>query len=87
MDRWTSGSFNGATFEEVAPVHGFPTIKVGRERERSGPNTGCTLYIDVADDQSLRVEVGENYSEEQPVTCDTARQFADAAMKTLVGTG
>ncbi|GAB3504943.1 DUF3558 family protein [Amycolatopsis cihanbeyliensis] len=87
IDRWTSGSFNGATFEEVAPIRGFPTIKVGRERERSGPHTGCALYTDVADDRSLKVDVSENHSEDQPVTCDTARQFADAAMKTLVGSG
>ncbi len=82
VDRWTSGSVNGAEVEKVTPIRGFPSIKVGDTVVRSGPHDQCMLYVDVADDQSLRVEVGPN-SEDNPPTCDTARRFAEAAMETL----
>ncbi|PRW62792.1 DUF3558 family protein [Actinopolyspora mortivallis] len=83
IGRWTNPPFDRARSEEVPRIQGFRTIKVWYETESPKPDNKCRIYVDVADGQSLRVEVDRSYSDEDPPTCTTARGFAEAAMKTL----
>lgn len=82
IDRWLDDPPSHAKSENVPGIEGFRTIKVWRDYDETGPHDGCTLYVDVASGQSLKVQVAEN-SENDPPTCDTAREFAAAAMKKL----
>ncbi|WP_438388771.1 DUF3558 family protein [Actinopolyspora saharensis] len=84
IDRWTSGEFEHSKFKELSRIQGFRAIKVWQVPGGSGPDSKCKIYIDVAGGQSLRVQVGMTSDEEDPPTCDTARRFAETAMKTLV---
>jgi hypothetical protein len=81
-DRWMDSAPEHARAEEAPRVRGFRAVKVWRAHDDTGPHGNCTLYVDAAGGQSLKVQVAEN-DEKDPPTCDTARRFADAAMKTL----
>ncbi|MBA8826323.1 hypothetical protein FHX42_003699 [Saccharopolyspora lacisalsi] len=83
IDRWTNSSFEDARSQDIPRVQGFRAIKVWFDSDRPDPDHKCRIYVDVAGGQSLRVEVGETVNEEDPPTCDTARRFAEAAMKSL----
>ncbi|WP_456241592.1 DUF3558 family protein [Actinopolyspora lacussalsi] len=83
IGRWTDPPFDRARSEEGSRIQGFRTIKVWYETERPKPDGRCRVYVDVAGGQSLRVEVDQSYSDEDPSTCTTARRFAEAAMRTL----
>ncbi|TCP50840.1 uncharacterized protein DUF3558 [Tamaricihabitans halophyticus] len=80
VDRWTDGSQKNATSTDVHPVDGFRTIRV--TYFESGPHDPCTLYVDAANDQSLKISAGPN-TDDEPRTCDLARQFGNAAMSAL----
>lgn len=43
-------------------MRGFRVIKVWFMAERNGPFDTCTLSIDVASSQSLKVEVDKSYT-------------------------
>lgn len=83
IDRWTGGSVDDAQVKEVAPIRGFPTVRVRSRLSTFGQHEECILYVDVADGQSLKVLVAEN-SEENDPTCVTARNFGEAALATLL---
>lgn len=82
IDRWTSGSQENSNATDLPRIHGYRTIKVGIKGIPSGPHGSCTLYVDVASGQSLKVEVGDNLDKEPP-TCETAQRFAKSAMASL----
>lgn len=83
IDSWTNGSRPGNT-KQLAPVEGFPAIS----HTVDGTPMLCWSVVDVADNQSLVVEVTviSGSESEFPEKCEAARQFADAAMKTLLAT-
>lgn len=83
IDRWTDGSFEHTKFKDVRSIRGYRTIRTWNIREHLTPDQTCTLYIDVADGQSLRVRVGQSFDEKDPPTCETARRFADATLKAV----
>ncbi|MHA6802148.1 DUF3558 family protein [Salinifilum ghardaiensis] len=85
IDRWTDPPFDDARSEESPRIRGHRAVKVWYDNERPDPDHECRTYVDVADGQSLRVRVDRSFSEDDPPTCDTARQFAEAAMKGLAG--
>ncbi|WP_017977209.1 DUF3558 family protein [Actinopolyspora halophila] len=84
IDRWGDPSFEHVRSEEVSRIQGYRTVKVWRDSERPGPDSKCKVYVDVAGGQSLRVQVDRSFEENDPPTCDTARRYAEVAMKTLV---
>lgn len=83
IDRWVDGPLEHTSFKDVADIRGFRTIRTWQTSEHLTPDQSCTLYIDVAEDQSLRVRVGESFDEGDPPTCGTARRFAQASMKAI----
>lgn len=83
IGRWIDSSFEDARFKDVPRIQGYRTIQVWYTYDRAEPHNTCRLYVDVADGQSLKVQVSAN-AEDDPPTCDTARQFAETAMQTLV---
>lgn len=82
VDRWTNGSQESSMPTDLPRIQGYRTIKVELRDFPSGPHDTCTLYVDVAGDQSLKVEVRGN-SENDPPTCETAHRFAKSAMASL----
>ncbi|MHA6805393.1 DUF3558 family protein [Salinifilum ghardaiensis] len=82
IDRWTGGSMESSRPVDLPRVEGHRTIRLEYGDSPSGPYERCTAYVDVASGQSLKVEVGE-HAEDEPPTCETARQFAGAAIRTL----
>lgn len=82
VDRWTDSPPGHARTKELPRSNGFRVVEVSRDYDSTGPHANCTLYVDVASGQSLKVQVAEN-GEKDPPTCDTARRFVDAAVKTL----
>lgn len=83
IDRWIDGPFEDARFKDVPRIQGYRTIQVWYTHDRAEPHNTCRLYVDVAGGQSLKVQVDAN-SEDDPPTCETARQFAETAMQTLI---
>lgn len=84
IDRWTGGSMGSSKATALPRIQGYRTIqKISEVSMPIGPHDMCTLYVDVAGGQSLRAEAGPN-QEDDPPSCDIARQYADAAMTTLV---
>lgn len=85
IDRWTSDDVGGGTtFEDTARIRGFRVVKVQTPGEKSFPEDFCRLYVDVADDQSLKVYLSEaDRKKSDPPLCDVANQAAEAAMRTL----
>lgn len=85
IDRWTEGDFANTTFEDVARIRGFRVVKVLMLSDKVGdPDSGCRLYVDVADEQSLKVRLTEpDRTESDPPLCDVAYQYLEAAMRTL----
>lgn len=83
IDSWTNGSRPGTT-KEVASVEGFPAVGHVMDADQGG----CDVVVDVADGQSLVVilEILPGSESDFPEKCEGARQFADAAMKTLLAT-
>lgn len=70
-------------YKKVSPVEGYRTVRMWFSGKAPGSNDACELYIDVADEQMLRVNVPKSSGEVDPPTCETARQFAKEALKTL----
>ena len=83
IDRWIDVSSEDARFKDVPRIQGYRTIQVWFTYDTAAPHHTCRLFVDVADGQSLKVSVGQN-SEDDPPTCEAARQFAETAMHTLV---
>ncbi|WP_083921664.1 DUF3558 family protein [Actinopolyspora halophila] len=83
IDRWMNGSLEHSKFKELSRIQGFRAIKVWQVPGGSGPDSNCKVYVDVAGGQSLRVQVDRSFEKKDPPTCDTARRYAEAAMKTL----
>jgi len=77
------GPYEHRTVEEVDDIRGFRTIRVWRGDGARQDSDACTLYLDVAEKQALRVHVGESDGANDPATCDTAREFADRALNGL----
>lgn len=84
IEHWIDGPAESVRFTDVPKIQGFRTIKVWYTYDRPAPNHTCGLYIDGADEQSLRVRVDATTDPDDPPTCDRARRFAEAAMKALV---
>ncbi|MHA6800922.1 DUF3558 family protein [Bounagaea algeriensis] len=82
IERWTNGSMESFTATDVPRIQGYRTVQVQVADVPSGPHDMCTLYVDAAENQSVKVAAGPN-SEGDPPTCETARQFAGAAISTL----
>lgn len=82
IDRWTNGSMESFKTIDLSRIQGYRTIRVDDADIPHGPHGLCMLYVDVAGGQSLRAEAGPN-DEDDPPSCDVARQYADAAMTTL----
>lgn len=76
---------DGDSFEykDVRRIQGYRAVRVWDAAHPPGRNTYCELYVDVANEQMLKVHVGSSSGEVDPPTCDTARRFAKAALKTL----
>lgn len=87
IDRWMDGTFEHSEFQEIPRIQGFRAIEVWQGDEHPGPDDRCEIYVDVADGQSLRVEAETSFEDEDPPTCDTARQFAEVAMESLPAEG
>ncbi|MGQ0839277.1 DUF3558 domain-containing protein [Actinokineospora sp.] len=66
--------------EDAPPILGFPTIRVD---QKSPPGT-CSAVVDVADGQTLDIMVIA-LSEAAARKCEIAYEFAESAMKVLVG--
>jgi|GEM_PF-6797892 len=82
--QWqVDGPYEHRTVEEVDDISGFRTIRVWRGDGARRAGDACTLYLDVAEKQALRVHIGESESADDPATCDTAREFATRALKGL----
>lgn len=84
IDRWTDGDIDDTTFDDVARISGFRVVKVWMSREKDRPDDECKVYIDVADDQSLKVSIIDaDRRESSPPVCDVVYRSAEAAMRTL----
>lgn len=84
IDRWTNGSMESSKAIDLARIQGYRTIRKASKADLpDDPRDMCTVYVDVAGGQSLRAITGPN-GEAEPPTCDVARQFADAAVTTLM---
>lgn len=70
-------------YKNISSINGYRAVRVWSTYQSPGPNTDCTLYVDVADEQMLRVNARMSSGDDDPPTCDTARQFAKVALKTL----
>lgn len=79
---WLDGSRSGIA-EMVDPVLGFPAVTI----VLSGDENFCMLGVDVADEQTLMVQVGYdlNPPTRLPPICEYTHQFATTVMSTLVG--
>jgi hypothetical protein len=85
IDRWTDGDVRRTTFEDVARIGGFRTVKVWHSAEQDRPDYVCRIYVDVADDQSLKVDMHDvDRRESSPPVCDVVYRAAEAAMRTLI---
>lgn len=83
VDWQVDGPFESRTVTEVSDVRDFHTVRVWRGEGTPDKNDACSLYVDVAEEQALRVQVDESHDEDDPATCRTARGFAAAAIKGL----
>ena len=85
VDRWTDGDGGrGRTAEDVARIERFRVIRVATRIEREiDPDEDCRIYVDVADDQSLKVFV-HGVEPGSASACDVAHRAAEAAMRTLI---
>ncbi|SFT92764.1 Protein of unknown function [Actinopolyspora lacussalsi subsp. righensis] len=84
IGRWSGdGPFDRSKSKEVSRIQGFRTVKVWFDGESPNPDHKCRIYVDVAAGKSLRVQVDESFTDEDPSTCTTARRFAEAAMQSL----
>lgn len=84
IDRWTDGSMESSRAVDLSRVKGYRVIRIEYGESASEPHDSCTSYVDVASDQSLKVHVSEN-STDDPPTCETARRFAGNAIRALAG--
>ncbi|GAB2744379.1 hypothetical protein GCM10027174_17610 [Salinifilum aidingensis] len=82
IDRWTGGSMESSRPVDLPRVEGYRAIRLEYGDNTSGPHDMCTAYVDVAGGQSLKLRTGPN-SQDEPPACETARQFAGAAIRTL----
>jgi len=85
IDRWTDDDVGGGTyFEDVARIRGFRVIKVWTPGQKDNHDSSCRLYVDVADDQSLKVSIFDaDRRASSPPVCEVTYQAAEAAMRTL----
>ena len=85
VDEQIDGAADDASdeYKDVPPIEGYRAVRVWNVAHPPGPNTSCELYVDVADEQMLRVYLPKSRGEGDPPTCQTARQFAKEALKTL----
>lgn len=66
---------------ESEPIEGFPAIQFTHRAFKGG----CSVVVDVADGQTLDVFTIVSTTRAEPRKCEIAREFAESAMKTLVG--
>lgn len=83
VDWQVDGPHEHRSVSDVSDVGGFHTVRVWRGDSDPGEDDECELYVDVAEDQALRVHVDESFDDDQPPTCETATQFATQAVKGL----
>jgi len=67
--------------EGTDPILDFPAVNF----TQSSPKSACSAVIDVADGQTLDVMAIVSSREALPRKCEIAREFAESAMKTLLG--
>lgn len=81
IEVWLDGSRSGLA-ERTDPVLDFPAVAVMLPDD----DRFCVVGVDVADGQSLEVQVGYDLTipEDMPPICEYAHQFATSAMTTLV---
>ncbi len=86
VDRWADGDVGvGGSSEDVVRIEGFRVMRVMTRIERElSPDSDCRIYVDVADDQSLKVSVSGGEREDSAPACDVAHRAAEAAMRTLI---
>lgn len=82
IDRWTGSGEGETTGIELPRVEGYRAIRLSGPSYEPGPHGMCTLYVDVADGQSLRAEAGPTDADAPP-SCDISRRFAEAAVASL----
>ena len=82
IDAWAGGR-RPAKPADVAPIEGFPAISL----KRPANDSSCQIAVDVAQGQYLMasVVIDLNDMDTVPERCVWAHQFAEVAMKTLVG--
>lgn len=68
---------------KLPAVHGLRTVEVWRNGYPPDADDECELYVDVANDQMMRVEASKPSSHGD--RCDTAHRFAEAAVGELLG--
>lgn len=79
----TDGHFENRSSKDVSAVRGYDTVRVWNGEQTPGKDDSCTLYIGIASDQALRINVGESVTDDDPPTCETAQRFGDAAVRGL----
>lgn len=67
--------------EGTDAILGFPAVHF----TQSSPKSACSAVIDVADGQTLDVMAIVSSRDALPRKCEIAREFAESALKTLVG--
>ena len=85
IDHWTDSSGDTKGIDRPR-IQGYRTIRLTGPSYESGSHAMCTLYVDVADGQSLRAEAGPN-GDGDPPSCEISRQFAEAAVASLAKQG
>lgn len=80
IEAWDE-SKRDVKIDEIAPIDGFPAIEFTHRALKGG----CSVVVDVADGQTLDVLALVSISRDYPKRCEIAREFAESAMKTLVG--
>lgn len=83
VDGWTETAESDQLVDDVSRIRGFRTLHVWGTSDTVSFHTDCKLVVDVASGQVLQVRVHENTPDGRP-TCGTARDFAEAAMNSLV---
>jgi uncharacterized protein DUF3558 len=79
---WADGT------EDFPRINGFPVVRAWTTSEEDSSYDPCRLYVDVADDEALKVYVkGVDAKKSDISSCDVAYQFAEAAMRTLIQFG
>lgn len=83
VDGWTETAESDQLVDDVSRIRGFRTLHVWGTSDTVSFHTDCKLVVDVASGQVLQVRVHGNTPDGRP-TCGTARDFAEAAMNSLV---